>query len=78
MTTLTIKTQNSDLVKIIKKMAVLFGAKVKESKESRDGAVMTSLKEYKNGDFVECSDFNDFKEKITKWKFILLNALSLP
>lgn len=66
MTTLTIKTQNSDLVKIIKKMAVLFGANVKESKEKTGEAVKASLKEYKNGDFVECSDFNDFKEKITK------------
>ncbi|QCD44453.1 hypothetical protein [Campylobacter mucosalis] len=66
MTTLTIKTQNNDLVKIIKKMAVLFGAKVKESKESRDGAIKASLNEYKNGDFVECANFSDFKEKITK------------
>lgn len=63
MKTLTIQTQNNELIKIIKKMAVLFGAKVKESK---GGAIKASLNEYKNGDFVECENFSDFKEKITK------------
>ncbi|CAD7289574.1 hypothetical protein LMG7974_01651 [Campylobacter majalis] len=63
MKTLTIQTQNNELIKIIKKIAVLFGANVKENK---DGAIKTSLKDYKNGDFVECENFSDFKEKITK------------